>query len=426
MKYEQGGQSQRFKHEPPTPNHLPETTRRDRVAVVVAGVAGTLLMLPMVLMSMVCLWRGLFGGAMLTGALGAFAGFMIFSDPVGHWSPRRTRRIRRAVYGVCAVSFLGGAVGLVTANHDGWHHVPGTGDWNNTRAALVDGRLLAQHGATDTGWLDVDKGGLEDLSFGGDFGFEIGHVQGLGQPGSRMLWSAPRDVPSVWACAQPCKRWVEVAAPVGAEHFELLAWTHHAAMASIDGKLFAWEGTPQDGHWTPVLSERIFSAAMAPGDWSQGLALGHKGGHWTQDGGLTWTPVGGLETLEAHADVAVGAGRWYVYRNSTTWKGTLMASDDPSAGRWESLKLPAPDVRTLVVDPDDGRHLWIGTWGQGIFQSTDGGKTWIFHGLLGMEVRSMSVDFKAGRAYVVSGNTVFDRGIFVRDYLNAPVDAPPR
>lgn len=63
-----------------------------------------------------------------------------------------------------------------------------------------------------------------------------------------------------------------------------------------------------------------------------------------------------------------------------------------STGGWdvESI-LPGEDVRCLAADPRDGKTLYAGTLGHGVFRSVDRGRTWDFAGLPEAAVKSLVV-----------------------------------
>ncbi|TKC98229.1 hypothetical protein [Polyangium fumosum] len=72
--------------------------------------------------------------------------------------------------------------------------------------------------------------------------------------------------------------------------------------------------------------------------------------------------------------------------------------------------------RVLAVDPHDGRRVWLGTWGEGIWRSEDAGRTFQNLALEGLEVQSLVVDFakkEAGaEAWVAATNLAIPSGVF--------------
>jgi hypothetical protein len=59
-----------------------------------------------------------------------------------------------------------------------------------------------------------------------------------------------------------------------------------------------------------------------------------------------------------------GGGRWTDRFFNT---GTIMIYDTDSL-KWNNLKDTGTDVTSLAVDPDDDTHLFISTWGEGIYE----------------------------------------------------------
>jgi hypothetical protein len=86
------------------------------------------------------------------------------------------------------------------------------------------------------------------------------------------------------------------------------------------------------------------------------------------------------------------------------------------AGSWVARPLPAPDVRVAVVNPEDGRELWLGTWGAGVFRSKDGGESWENLGLIGFEIRAMAVDFAAHQVWAASSTPMGRSAIWERSF----------
>jgi photosystem II stability/assembly factor-like uncharacterized protein len=84
----------------------------------------------------------------------------------------------------------------------------------------------------------------------------------------------------------------------------------------------------------------------------------------------------------------------------TLWLGAhagLFRSVD--GGRsWQPVKLSANhahlDIMTLVVDPRDGRMIYVGTHEAGVFRTQDGGGTWaqLNTGIGGLDVHGLALD----------------------------------
>ncbi|MBM4162424.1 MAG: hypothetical protein FJ217_15150 [Ignavibacteria bacterium] len=109
----------------------------------------------------------------------------------------------------------------------------------------------------------------------------------------------------------------------------------------------------------------------------------------TTDGGRTWSggqnlPQTSFYALRSSSDgQALYAGG---YRTGL-WKSENL-------GRTWSLVSPAPNVEaiySIFVHPDDPKHLLIGTCGQGVYESFDGGGSWKNIGLQGAHVKQIEL-----------------------------------
>ena len=71
-------------------------------------------------------------------------------------------------------------------------------------------------------------------------------------------------------------------------------------------------------------------------------------------------------------------GLWVSSDAGTSWK--LL---------WQDPAVEA--ISSIYVHQNDERHLMVGTTGQGIFESLDGGATWRSAGLQGCQVRQIGI-----------------------------------
>jgi hypothetical protein len=70
----------------------------------------------------------------------------------------------------------------------------------------------------------------------------------------------------------------------------------------------------------------------------------------------------------------------------------LVCAAPTSAGKWEvTVSLTDQDVRCLAADPHNRNVIYIGTQGNGVLRSTDGGMTWNPAGLAGHVVKAIAV-----------------------------------
>lgn len=148
------------------------------------------------------------------------------------------------------------------------------------------------------------------------------------------------------------------------------------------------------------------SAGIARGGRSTGVAGSDSrpneyyfgatgGGLWkTTDGGTTWRPVtdgqitsssvGAVAVCEANPDVVyIGTGETQLRGNVMQGDGVYRSTD---AGRtWEHLGLvETQNISRIRIHPDDCDVAWVGAFGKhsvenperGVYRTTDGGQTW--------------------------------------------------
>ncbi|HEY4621129.1 MAG TPA: YCF48-related protein [Gaiellaceae bacterium] len=102
------------------------------------------------------------------------------------------------------------------------------------------------------------------------------------------------------------------------------------------------------------------------------IVLGtHAGLYESSDGGRTWRP-GQLAGNDAMNLVRTGSGvEWAAGHN------VLFQSAD-GGGTWEEVRpdrLPGLDLHGFAVDSSDGKTLYAAVAGEGLYRSTDGGRT---------------------------------------------------
>jgi photosystem II stability/assembly factor-like uncharacterized protein len=156
----------------------------------------------------------------------------------------------------------------------------------------------------------------------------------------------------------------------------------------------------------------VRDAVESPDDSGHILIAGK---YWLEsfDRGTTWDEVKPKGVKVGNPGIAVGGGWRYVFEGGMI-TGSLYAGE--TGREFQKRELPASDVRVLVVNPENGSEIWIGTWGQGVFRSTNGGTNWEYAGLKKIQVRAMAVDFKKREVLVGSSNLFFDRGIYRATY----------
>lgn len=83
--------------------------------------------------------------------------------------------------------------------------------------------------------------------------------------------------------------------------------------------------------------------------------------------------------------------RLAVCDSSRTLRSTLHVRGPGERG-FTARAAPASDVRVLSADPCDGRRMWAGTWGEGVFVSADSGVSRSDFGLQTVRIRTMASD----------------------------------
>ena len=164
-----------------------------------------------------------------------------------------------------------------------------------------------------------------------------------------------------------------------------------------------------------LTSGRVVAFAVHLRDRSHYYVAAASGGVWkTINAGTTWTPV-----FEAEASYSIGALALDPKNPSTVWVGTgennsqrsvsygdgIYRSDD--GGRsWRNLGLKASEhIGRILIDPRDSNTLYVAAAGplwsaggdRGLYKTTDGGKSW-------KKVLEVSEDTGVGEAAMDPGN----------------------
>jgi photosystem II stability/assembly factor-like uncharacterized protein len=153
-----------------------------------------------------------------------------------------------------------------------------------------------------------------------------------------------------------------------------------------------YQSTDRGEHWKPlrVGAPLIEAVIQLPSD-SKRLLVGTEdnGVRVTTDGGKTWREGKGLPMNACYGLCASSDGQT-VYTGG--FKTGLWKSTDGGLSwslLWQNSDIEA--IFTIFVHPDDPLHLLVGTSGQGIYESLDGGKTWLYAGLRGCHVKQIDL-----------------------------------
>ena len=141
-------------------------------------------------------------------------------------------------------------------------------------------------------------------------------------------------------------------------------------------------------------SGRVIGFAVDPNNASRYFVAAASGGVWkTVNNGTTWTPV-----FDREGSYSIGAIALDPKNPLTVWVGTgennsqrsvsygngVYRSDD-GGKTWKNLGLKASEhIGRIVIDPKDSNAVYVAAqgplWGpggdRGLFKTTDGGKTW--------------------------------------------------
>src|SRR6266496_2647647 len=160
---------------------------------------------------------------------------------------------------------------------------------------------------------------------------------------------------------------------------------------AIDEKLFKGMQWRQIG---PFRGGRALAIEGVPGELDTYYFGAVAGGVWkTTDGGATWTPlfdkapissIGALAVAPSdHNVVYVGTGEAAIRGNATYGNGVFKSIDGGKT--WENVGLKdTHQIGALIVDPRNENVVLVAALGhafgpnqeRGIFRTTDGGKTW--------------------------------------------------
>lgn len=347
---------------------------------------------------------GLAGAAALTASLGLLCDWRAL-DVLLQWLPRRAQRaVVRASAAAHFAALAAAGWLLVQPTDPAWRLLEGTDTWSDPiLASAGDGSLVVLAGASGAA-LQREGEGWRDLGGPGLFAWEFR----AGPGGS--LWSAPREVDRI-DVYEPGRGWRAFGR--GGRSLEGLAVGTGELLAVIDGALVRHDMTR--GTWSKVaeVGPHVRGVALAP-DGDLALALA-RGGFWERRGGA-WARASGSDPEVGFGDAYVGGGGWrYVIVGGALLTSTLYAA--PPGEGFARVEAPGGELRILVAHPEDGRRIVVGSWGQGVWASQDGGRTWSDLGLHQVQVRALAVDWGRGTVCAGSSNLIFRRGVFCRGGL---------
>ena len=176
-------------------------------------------------------------------------------------------------------------------------------------------------------------------------------------------------------------------------------------LGAAQGGVWTYDNTTQT--WTSRTNDAdtqsVGALAIAPSDdrivylgTGEGALSGdsyYGDGIWrSADGGVTWTHVSARFAGQAtsaievdptnpdHVFVATLRGRGGSHRTTSPTNAAYGIYESTDGGRtWRLLKGTTDELHgatDLVMDPQNPMHLWASFWGDAIYRSVDGGQTW--------------------------------------------------
>ncbi|MDI3290171.1 hypothetical protein [Polyangium sp. 15x6] len=342
--------------------------------------------------------NGMYAATVLLAVLG----LLLDVTALGELLPPSTQpKVRRGVVATLALLHISllvlSVVRLVSPRYGAWQRIAGTDEWNNPALVRPEhGPLLAVGGRGDV--FSLGKEGrfvpVSDIA---------GPVYVVGA-GAHRAWFVDVEGKFAWGYdgasleKVPLGWGASTRMPEGAALDDAFFVVHSRGLVRVE----------RDGHHSNVLDGASITGVATDG--SRVIAVGSHV-FVSEDGGRHFDNRGatGLQAPSVYA----GGDSYYLVQGGIM-SSRLFVSE--AGGRLEERKAPVRDIRVLAVDPHNGRRVWVGTWGEGIWRSEDAGRTFQDLELEGLEVQSLVVDFakkEAGpEAWVAATNLATPSGVF--------------
>lgn len=347
---------------------------------------------------------GLAGAALLLAGLGLLFDWRALDVLLG-WLPARGQRVVvRASAAAHFAALAGAGWCLIQPIDPAWSMLEGTDAWSDPRLVYrTEGELVVLSGGPGRArrW---DGEGWEDLGGPDFFAWEF-HA---GPGGS--LWSAPSGVDRIDFLDAREGAWRAFGR--GGQALGSMAVGVGELLAAVDGELLRCDMAERTCTKVTEVQGNVRSVALAPDGSGLALAIGPRGWWERRDG--SWDEVESPGPEVGWPEAFVGGGGWRYAMAGGVWSGALHVA--PPGRGFAPVEVPVPDLRTLVADPREGARVVVGSWGQGVWASEDGGGTWSELGLRQIQVRSVAIDWSRGTVCAGSSNLLFSRGVFCRDW----------
>ena len=168
------------------------------------------------------------------------------------------------------------------------------------------------------------------------------------------------------------------------EDSRILYASYSPKIFETKASIFRYDGsTDGAGSWENILTVEnaagISSIAIDPRNRNRLYAgvIGQRGRILTSgDQGEHWEPLCEDLTFSTIHEMAIDPTNDLVVY-AAPWGGGLFKSTDGGT-TWTALKIPTVSVASIVIDPDDPRHIYIGDRTRpSVFETRDGGTEWV-------------------------------------------------
>lgn len=165
---------------------------------------------------------------------------------------------------------------------------------------------------------------------------------------------------------------------------------HHTLYAAAEDALY--QSTDAGENWKAIYSgnTEIKCVFQSPND-AKRLLIGteDKGVQFSADGGQHWRPAAGIPQSAIY-DIGSSVDGAILYAGG--YKTGVWRSEDKGE-KWSQV-WSAPEIEAvycILIDPNNVRHLLVGTNGKGIFESNDQATTWRPAGLPRAHVKQIEI-----------------------------------
>lgn len=137
----------------------------------------------------------------------------------------------------------------------------------------------------------------------------------------------------------------------------------------------------------------LHSLVVDPKDPNHIYLGGHDGAVESLDGGRTFRQIAALASIDAMGWSVSGDGRTMIVGGHS---GLRVSRDGGGSWQDQTAALPTTDVHGLGMDPTSATHRWAYLTGRGVYQTTDGGKSWSFLGGTSLMIMGPIVSLPSG------------------------------